>query len=125
MLGIIGPWHYARAAFEGFYATLTTAFHEKSYLTAAALLDVAALWAVLRRHKHAHAEAAAAATLRHAAADPANPATTTVLQPSGEELALLQCASAHAKAAYGAPAASGDVSSALGYLSLVTIGQAT
>lgn len=104
---------------------MTTAFHEKSYWTAAALLDVGALWAVWRQHKHAHAEAAAAASVQRAAADPSNPATTIVQRTSGRELALVQCAAVHSKAAYGAPAANGAVSSAASYLSLVTLGQAT
>ncbi|KAL4425931.1 hypothetical protein ABPG75_009947 [Micractinium tetrahymenae] len=115
---------YASAALAALSATVCTAFHEKSYWTAAAMLDIAALFTVWRHHKRAHADAAAAASLRRAAADPGNPSTASVA-PDGAELALLQAAAAHGKAAYGAPAAAGDVSSALGYLSLVTLGQAT
>lgn len=115
---------YGPAALAGFRETVRTAFHEKSCWTAAALLDVAALFSVWRHHQRAHADAATAARLRRAAADPSNPTTASVA-PAGAELALLQAAAAHGKAAYGAPAAAGDVSSALGYLSLVTVGQAT
>ena len=117
---------YAAAARAAIGATVSTAFHEKSYWTAAALLDVSALWAVFRRHKTVAAEAAAAASLRQAAADPGNEATHLV-QPAAaaHDLPLLRCAAVHAKASYGAPAASGHVSSAAGYAALLTIHQAT
>lgn len=115
---------YASAALAALKATVRTAFHEKSYWTAAALLDVAALCTVWRHHQRAHADAAAAASLRRAVADPGDPTTASVA-PGGAELALLQAAAVHGKAAYGAPAAAGDVSSALSYLSLITVGQAT
>ena len=117
---------YGHHALAAFLHTAATAFHERSYWTATALLDVPALWAVWRSHRTQHAEAAAAAAVRRAAADPANTATHTVEEPSRElDLALLRCAAAHATAAYGAPAACGSVSSALGYLALVTVHQAT
>ena len=122
VLDVLG---YAHTAWVGFSDTCRTAFHGKSPLTAAALLDLTAVLCVWRRHKAAHAEAAAAAAVRRAAADPADAATVEVPAPRRADLALLQSAAAHAKAAYGAPAASGDVSSAWGYLSLITVGQAT
>ena len=116
---------YAPAARAAVGATVSAAFHGKSYWTAAALLDVSALWAVFRRHKAVAAEAAAAASLRRAAADPGNVATHLVPPSATHDLPLLRCAAVHAKAAYGAPAASGHVSSAAGYAALLTIHQAT
>lgn len=117
---------YASTAAARLAATAATAFHEKSYWTATAMLDLSALWAVWRRHKEEHAEAAAAASVRRAAADPANTATHMVPQPARQtDLPLLRRAAAHSNAAYGAHAAKGEVSSALGYLQLITIGQAT
>jgi hypothetical protein len=116
---------YAPAAAAGVLNTYAAVFHNKSSWTWLAFLDVGAIWAVARRHKREHAEAAAAASLRRAAADPANTATSRCSQPGPEELALLRCAAVHAKAAYGAPAASGHVSSAAGFLKVVTVHQAT
>lgn len=117
---------YSEHALAAILATVALAFHAKSYWTATALLDVPALWAVWRSHRTQHAEAAAAAAVRRAAADPANTATHTVAEPAREvDMRLLRCAAAHATAAYGQHAASGSVSSALGYLSLITIQQAT
>ena len=107
-----------------FCHTAAVAFHDRSYLTATALLDVTALWAVWRTHKEAHAEAVAAAAVRRAAEDPANRHAQRAAL-AAQELPLLQCAAAHSKAAYGAPAAAGLVSSASGYLQLITVGQVT
>ena len=117
---------YGHTAFAAFLNTAATAFHERSVWTAAALLDLPALLAVWRQHQDLYAEAAAAAALRSAAADPANPATHAVPPPAfAEELPLLQVGAAHAKAAYGHAAAAGLVSSASGYLQLITVGQIT
>lgn len=95
-----------------------------SYWTAAALLDLSALWSVWRRHKAAHAEVAAAASVRRAAEDPANP-SAHVQPPALEDVPLLLLAAAHSKAAYGAAAAAGLVSSAASYAYLVTLGNMT
>lgn len=112
---------YAHLALAGFASTVTTAFHEHSYWTAAALLDLSALWSVWRRHKAAHAEAAAAASVRRAAEDPGNEAAHVQL-PSQEDMPLLLLAAAHAKAAYGAAALNGCISSAASFAYLVTLG---
>lgn len=112
---------YAHIALAGFLSTVTTAFHEHSYWTAAALLDLGALWSVWQRHKAAHAEAAAAASVRRAAEDPGN-AAAHVQPPSREDMPLLLLAAAHAKAAYGAAALAGMISSAASFAYLVTLG---
>lgn len=111
---------YAHIALAGFLSTVTTAFHEHSYWTAAAMLDLSALWTVWRQHKAAHAEAAAAASVRRAAEDPGNAAAHVQL-PSQEDMPLLLLASAHAKAAYGAAALT-SIKSAASFAYLVTLG---
>ena len=94
-----------------------------SYWTAAALLDLSALWSVWRRHKAAHAEVVAAGSVRRAAQDPANP-SAHMQPPALEDMPLLLLAGAHSKAAYGAAAAT-ICSSAASYAYLVTLGNMT
>ena len=102
---------YAAAAISAVAATVATAFHAKSYRTAWALLDVGAVRAVLRRHRRQ--QDAAEAAVRSMLHPPlAHAATADELA----SLPVLHCAAIHAKAAYGAPAATGYLKSAAGYL---------
>jgi hypothetical protein len=116
---------YVPSAVAGVSNTYRAVFHNKSSWLWLAFLDVSALWAVARQHRQEHAEAAAAASVRRAAGDPSNTSTSRCPQPSAADLQVLRGAAVHSKAAYGVPAASGHVSSAVGFLKVVTLHQAT